>query len=148
MILASLKDAGAIEKMHPLFPKAFEFLRQTDFQKMEDGCHEINGDALFVNIQTISGKGSQDAIIETHQKYIDIQVPLVGIEQIGWKPTADLMETAKPYDEANDITFFVDRPTSIARIYPGQFAIFFPEDGHAPGIGEGFIRKVIVKVKQ
>lgn len=148
MILASLKDLGVIEALHPLFPKAFAFLRQTDFQKMADGRHEIEGDDLFANLQTISGKGLQEATIETHQKYIDIQVPLVGVEQIGWKPTVDLAEVAKPYDEAQDIAFFVDRPTSVVRIYPGQFAIFFPEDGHAPGMGEGFIRKIILKVKR
>jgi YhcH/YjgK/YiaL family protein len=29
----------------------------------------------------------------------------------------------------------------------GQFAIFFPEDVHAPMIGEGEIKKVVIKVK-
>ena len=148
MILASIKDSGVIEKLHPLFPKAFAYLRQTDFTKLEDGRHEIEGGDLFANIQTISGKGPQEAKIETHKKYIDIQVPLVGVEQIGWKATADLAETAQPYDEEQDIAFFADRPTSVSRIYPGQFAVFFPEDGHAPGVGEGFIRKVIIKVKR
>jgi beta-galactosidase beta subunit len=28
-----------------------------------------------------------------------------------------------------------------------QFAIFFPEDVHAPMIGEGVIKKLVVKVK-
>jgi len=29
----------------------------------------------------------------------------------------------------------------------GQFAIFFPEDVHAPMIGEDEIRKLVIKVK-
>jgi biofilm protein TabA len=29
---------------------------------------------------------------------------------------------------------------------PGTFAIFFPEDAHAPMAGEGLIHKVVVKV--
>ena len=48
---------------------------------------------------------------------------------------------------AEPITFHVDRPTAYTKIYPGQFAVYFPEDGHAPGIGEGSIRKIIVKVQ-
>ncbi|MBP8115537.1 MAG: YhcH/YjgK/YiaL family protein, partial [Chitinophagaceae bacterium] len=29
----------------------------------------------------------------------------------------------------------------------GQFVIFFPEDVHAPMIGEGDIKKLVIKVK-
>jgi beta-galactosidase beta subunit len=31
-------------------------------------------------------------------------------------------------------------------IKPGMFAIFFPEDGHAPGVTPDGLKKVIVKV--
>lgn len=29
----------------------------------------------------------------------------------------------------------------------GQFVIFLPEDVHAPGIGDGEIKKLVIKVK-
>jgi biofilm protein TabA len=32
-------------------------------------------------------------------------------------------------------------------VKPGMFAIFFPQDGHAPGITPDGVKKVIVKVK-
>jgi beta-galactosidase beta subunit len=32
-------------------------------------------------------------------------------------------------------------------LHPGQFGIYFPDDVHAPMIGEGRIRKLIMKVK-
>ena len=131
MIQASLNDTKRIEGISPLFAKAFEYIKNTDFSKMEDGRHDIEGDAS----------------IEIHKKYIDIQIPLLGVEQIGWKATCDLLEEASPYNEEQDIAFFIDKPTTVTRIYPGQFVIFFPEDGHAPGIGEGMIRKIVVKVK-
>ena len=89
----------------------------------------------------------KDAAIETHKKYIDIQMPLLGVEKIGWKPGCELQEESTPYNEQKDIAFYIDRPTAYTKIYPGQFAIYFPEDGHAPGIGQGNIRKVIVKVQ-
>ena len=81
------------------------------------------------------------------QKYIDIQMPLLGVEKIGWKPGCELQEESTPYNEQKDIAFYIDRPTAYTKIYPGQFAVYFPEDGHAPGIGQGNIRKVIVKVQ-
>ena len=33
-----------------------------------------------------------------------------------------------------------------ATLVPGEFIIFSPEDGHAPLIGEGEIKKIIIKV--
>ena len=147
MILDSLNNSKRVEGLHPLFKQAFDYVKSTDFSKMEDGKYELDGSRLFVSIASINGKAKEDAAIETHKKYIDIQLPLSGVEKIGWKPGSELQEEASPYNEEKDIAFFVDRPTAFTKIYPGQFAIYFPEDGHAPGIGQGAIRKVIVKVQ-
>lgn len=146
MVLDSLNNSERIECLHPLFKKAFDYVKSADFSKMEDGKYELDGNRLFVSVASIFGKDKKEAAIETHKKYIDIQLPLLGVEKIGWKAGAELQEESVPYNEEKDIAFYVDRPTTFTKIYPGQFAIYFPEDGHAPGIGEGAIRKVIVKV--
>ena len=44
MIQASLNDTKRIEGISPLFAKAFEYIKNTDFSKMEDGRHDIEGD--------------------------------------------------------------------------------------------------------
>lgn len=147
MILDALNNSQRIEPLHPLFKKAFDYIKSTDFSQMEDGKTELEGDRLIVNINSFCGKEKAEAAIETHKKYIDIQLPLLGVEKIGWKAGAELQEESIPYNEENDIAFYVDRPTAYTKIYPGQFAVYFPEDGHAPGIGQGNIRKVIVKVR-
>lgn len=147
MILDSLNNTEKVERLHPLFKKAFDYIKETDFSKVEDGKYELDGSRLFVSVVSLTGKDKNDAAIETHKKYIDIQLPLLGVEKIGWKSGCELQEESIPYDEAKDIAFYVDRPTAYTKIYPGQFAVYFPEDGHAPGIGEGNIRKVIIKVQ-
>ena len=147
MILDSLNNTEKVECLHPLFKKAFDYVKATDFSKMEDGKYELDGSRLFVSVASLSGKDKNDAAIETHKKYIDIQLPLLGVEKIGWKPGCELQEVSVPYNEEKDIAFFVDRPTAYTKIYPGQFAMYFTQDGHAPGIGEGNIGKVNVKVE-
>ena len=147
MILDSIKNTQHVENLHPLFKKAFDYIKTTNFSKMADGKYELEGSRLYVNVSSIFGKEMKDAVIETHKKYIDIQMPLLGVEIIGWKPGSELQEESAPYNEEKDIAFYIDQPTAYTRIYPGQFAIYFPEDGHAPGIGQGNIRKVIVKVQ-
>lgn len=147
MILDSLNNTAKAERLHPLFKKAFDYVKTTDFSKMEDGKYELDGTKLYVSVASITGKEKENASIETHNKYIDIQLPLLGVEKIGWKAGSELKEVSAPYNEEKDITFYIDRPSAYTKIYPGQFVIYFPEDGHAPGIGVGAIRKVIVKVQ-
>ena len=116
------------------------------FSKMEDGKYDIADAGFTVSIASLFGKEKSEAAIETHKKFIDIQFPLLGVEKIGWKPGDQLLEESVPYNEEQDIAFYIDKPTAYTKIYPGQFAIYFPEDGHAPGIGQGNIRKVVIKI--
>ena len=69
-----------------------------------------------------------------------------GHEEIGWKPLADCALTAVAYDAATDVTFFSDRPDSWLSLPAGHFAIFFPDDAHAPLAGRGTLKKAIVKI--
>lgn len=146
MILDTLTNSARVEILHPLFKQAFDYLKATDFSKVEDGKIELDGQRLTASIASLSGKEKDEASIETHAKYIDIQAPLLGVEKIGWKAGSELQEESVPYDETKDIAFYVDRPTAYTKIYPGQFVVYFPEDGHAPCIGQGAIRKVVIKV--
>jgi biofilm protein TabA len=43
--------------------------------------------------------------------------------------------------------FYNDAPDMYFELTDKQFAIFFPEDVHAPMIGESEIKKMVIKVK-
>ncbi|MDR2146994.1 MAG: YhcH/YjgK/YiaL family protein [Tannerella sp.] len=146
MILDSLKNSGRYESLHPLFRKAFDFLKNTDFSTIEDGKVTTDDPRLFFSFSTVSGKEPKDAKLETHIQYIDIQTPISAAEIIGWKAKSELQTVLQPYDAEKDVAFSDDEPTSFSMLLPGQFAIFFPEDGHAPAIGKGAIRKIIAKI--
>ncbi len=52
------------------------------------------------------------------------------------------------YNEAKDCTLYPGvKAQTLVTCKPGQFAIFFPQDGHQPCIGKGDIHKAIFKVK-
>ena len=147
MILDSLSNSAKIESLHPDFKKAFDYVKSLDFSALETGKTELNGKDLVVNVSAITGKTAEAARMETHEKFIDIQIPVTAPETMGWKATGDLKEISVAYNPEKDVTFFADKPTAYVQVNPGQFAVFFPEDGHAPGIGEGNYLKIIVKVK-
>ena len=103
MILDSLENSKRIECIHPLFKQAFDYVKSTDFSKMEDGKYDIADAGFTVSIASLFGKEKSEAANETHKKFIDIQFPLLGVEKIGWKPGAQLLEESVPYNEEQDI---------------------------------------------
>ena len=85
--------------------------------------------------------------MENHNEYSDIQIPFSSDEIMGYIPSCELTSPMAPYNAEKDITFFEDKATTFIDVKMGQFVIFFPEDGHQPGIGEGTYMKIIVKIK-
>ena len=88
MILATLTNADRYAALHPLFPHAFEFIRNTDLLALAPGRYPIIGDELFVIVESVPGRTRTDAKLEVHRRYIDIQLVL-GTDEMGWKALAD-----------------------------------------------------------
>ncbi|MBP5345942.1 MAG: YhcH/YjgK/YiaL family protein [Bacteroidales bacterium] len=147
MVLDSLQNSAKYESLHPAFKQAFDFVKNTDWSKMEPGKTMLNGKELFVNYTLATGKTADVAKMETHKDYIDIQIAIEKAETMGYTPTCDLKEPQDAYNAEKDITFFHDKAQNFITVQPGQFCIFFPEDGHQPCIAEGQFHKIIVKVK-
>jgi YhcH/YjgK/YiaL family protein len=147
MIIDKLENLKNYASLNPLFPKVIEFLQQNDLNALEPGKHEIEGKDLFVNIQMAKGRTPAEAVIETHNKMIDIQIPLSDIETFGYTQRDQLPEAE--YNAEKDITKIPDLPAdSYITCTPGMFVIFFPQDGHAPCIaGVPELKKAIFKIK-
>jgi len=146
MIIDKLENLKLYASLNPLFPKVLEFLQQHDLNTLEEGKHEIVGKDLFVNIQVAKGKTPEAAVIETHDKMIDIQIPISAPETYGYTQRDQLPK--ETYNAEKDITKIPDLAAdSYVTCLPGMFAIFFPQDGHAPCIaGVPEIKKAIFKV--
>ena len=148
MIIDTLKNASKYYSAHPLFAKAFEYIRQTDLANAADGKGDI-ADGLKFIFSNSPGKSKEASLakFECHNKNIDIQVCINGEETIGWKPREKCMSPNGDYNVEKDVQFYNDAPDTFFQLTDGQFAIFFPEDVHAPMIGEGQIKKLVIKVR-
>ena len=147
MIIDNLQNLKNYATVNPLFPKVVEFLKNNDLKTMEPGKYEIEGKDLFVNITVAKGKTPDQAVIETHNKMIDIQIPITDSETFGYTPRENL--PAAEYNAEKDFTKYPDVPgSSYVTCRPGMMAVFFPQDGHAPCISYvPEFRKAIFKVK-
>lgn len=147
MVIDRLENIEKYTPLHPLFEQVVEFLKSHDLHALEIGKTELKGKDLLVNVAQTSPKEKENAKLETHKDYIDIQIPLSGTEIMGYTAAEDCLPADAPYNAAKDITFFDGLAESYVEVKPGMFAIFFPQDGHAPGITPVGVKKVIVKVK-
>jgi biofilm protein TabA len=146
MVLDTLTQAHRYTSLHPAFARAFEFLIATDLKSLAQGRHPLDGDRLYVLLDQKEGRGREGARLEAHRRYLDIQLTIEGSEEIGWRPTAECQQPSGDFDETKDIGFFEDRPTTWLAVKPGRFAIFFPDDAHAPLAGHGLLKKAVVKI--
>ncbi len=148
MIIDTIQNASRYFSVHPLFQKAFEYIQQTDLAYAADGQSAI-AEGLKAIISNAPGKTAETSLakFECHDKNIDIQLCVNGAETIGWKPREKCLTANGDYNDEKDVRFFSDAPDMYFQLTNGQFAIFFPEDVHAPMIGEGDIKKLVIKVK-
>ena len=148
MIIDTIKNAPKYFSAHPLFAKAFEYINQNDLANAEDGKTEI-ADGLKAIISNSPGKTKEASLskFECHNKNIDIQLCLKGVETIGWTPREKCVTPNGDYNAEKDVQLYHEAADTFFQLTDGQFAIFFPEDVHAPMIGEGPIKKLVIKVR-
>ena len=122
MIIDALSNAEKYIHVHPLFAKAFEFIRNQNLQEIEIGKYPIDGDNLHASVSEKNGTEKATAKFEAHDHCIDIQVCISGLETLGWKPRNTCVDIKTPYNPEKDVTFFGDVPeTSIQLPYAAFF---------------------------
>ena len=147
MIIDTIENLGKYVALNPLFADVVAFLKSNNLQTMESGKYPIKDKDLFMNLQVAKGRSKEAAVLETHIEMIDIQIPLSCEETFGYTPLCDLPNFE--YNAEKDITKYGDtKSQTYFTVKPGQFVIFFPQDGHAPCISDNAeIKKAIFKIK-
>jgi biofilm protein TabA len=132
------KAFAALEKLSPVTP---------------DGVTKIMGDELRIIVMSYSTKPEAEAVIESHENFLDIQMLLTGRETFRWWPVKGL-KVSQPYDAAKDIAFYQPAgPLAEFAATPGYFAVFLPGDAHSTGIHPAGLsspqacRKAVVKMR-
>lgn len=147
MIIDSLSNAAKYTSVHPLFAKAFEYIKSQDLSTLEVGKYEISeGLRAIVSDKQGMTAAESGAKFECHNKNIDIQFCIRGNETIGWKPRESCTSQKGDYNPEKDVVFYNDAPDTYFDLKDSQFAIFFPEDVHAPMISDGVVKKLVIKV--
>ena len=148
MVLDYISNIGNYSFLGSSISRALEIIRDTDFDAQEDTTYLIDG---FDFRYFITSYLTQQTNItpEAHRDFIDIQYMISGSERMGVGQLKDMVEEVEARPQ-NDIWFY-HGPTDEITVKEGMFAIFFPNDAHAPNIspaeGANQVRKCVFKVR-
>lgn len=151
MIFDNLKNKELYYKANDKFEEAFSFIDKALNENLVEGKYEIDGKNLYAVISSYTSKAVDVAKFEGHQNYIDIQVVMSGVEKLENIEISDATEKV-PYNSEKDVTLYENTDgasTLVAK--SGDFAVFFPNDIHKPGMTYGEtateVKKLVVKVR-
>jgi biofilm protein TabA len=149
MIIDNIRNYKDYCKKGSLLEKGMEFLANRASTSLQDGRVEIDGDKCFALVQSYTTARSSEKRWECHKKYVDIQYVVSGSESIEYAPIHKLLvEDDKTPN--SDVIFFKPATGTNLILEPGDFAVFFPQDGHKPGVvydNVQQVKKIVVKVK-
>ncbi len=147
MIKDSVQNVSVYHGIQSGIDKVLETIASGEYLNWDSGRHEIQGDELFCLIQDYQTKS--EGKLEAHNKYIDIQVVIKGSESIAYAERS-VLTAEGDFNEDSDIGFFGGSGDPIP-LREGDFAVFFPGDGHAPGLTakseSSRVRKAVFKIR-
>ncbi len=151
MIFDQIKNASCYKGILPAVTTALEKMTAYTPDNYPGGRVEIDGDNLFLLLNTYETRDPASALFEAHEKYIDVMYMVEGEEIIYVKPTDLLCAVTKAYDPAIDALFAkLDGDSIPVRLTAGTFVVLFPQDAHAPACYDQTpqtVKKIIGKVK-
>ena len=145
MIIDNLANAEKYISLNKDFKLVFDFLKNNNLADLECGRHELRGNEVFFNLQEYETKPVQK--LEAHKKYIDIQVPIIGEEYMGYT-NINNTSVSESYNEEKDV-MFLNGSVDKVKANNKTFIIFYPQDAHMPALCTNSplkVKKAIFKI--
>ncbi|HUU28326.1 MAG TPA: YhcH/YjgK/YiaL family protein [archaeon] len=151
MVYSQLTHHTRYLALAPGLDKAFRYLREVADNPPADGRYEIDGEKVFAIVASYTTAPRIEKVYEGHYNYLDLQYLAQGGPEAVYYGNAETAPIAEDYDPARDfVRYGPESADSMVVLRKGDFAIFFPEDAHMPGVlfkEQAEVKKIVVKVK-
>jgi len=137
--------------MEGVWARAFHFLEALRADSPLQDRVVLDDEGTYARVMRYDTRMPDNAVLEAHDRYIDVQMSLVAGEEIAWYDR-DTLRIKTPYDPQTDVVFFEHDATPLGRVRNTPFlcSVYFPEDPHMPQLPlDGIIApvtKAVVKV--
>ena len=130
--------------------KAANLIGSLNFQNLQDNVYEIEGKDFYYILASYQTVDIKKRPAEAHRKYIDFQYVISGKEEIGFTDYSNIKKIRSEYINEKDAEFFDSVVNEcFVTLYQNNYAIFFPEDVHRPGVylnNANNVRKAVFKI--
>ena len=144
MIVCPWKE---LKRYAAILPGVEEAIEKIDaLQSWEPAVYPLENGKFIV--QQGSTKPWEEAKLEAHRAYLDIQVILEGQDTVGWAPV-DTLKPEGEFDTEKDFCLYTGENTPVV-VKAGYCYVVFPEDAHAPNTHLNVpndYKKIVVKLK-
>lgn len=151
MILGNINHLGLVPYLPEKIKQSIEYIKDNVNNNTPVGRYDIDGDNMFFMVSDSTSRHIHDVNPEYHEKYIDVQIVLVGKEGMA-------VSTLPPYTKVldnklveNDIAFIeTPKEETLLILHPNDFIVFLPNEVHKPLCAVDnkieTVRKVVVKI--
>ena len=125
-----------------------EFIKNTNLLALETGEHQITDD-VYVLVSEYETKENKPNKYEAHRKYDDIQMIIIGEENIKCEDLGACTPITE-YDEDGDYILLTAKDGKDKVLKAGDFIILPPDCAHLPGCAVDKaikVKKAVFKVK-
>lgn len=147
MILDNINNLENYMCLNSNIVRALEHIRSTNFDDLEDNTYLVDGFNFRFFIDSYETRET-NTTPEAHKDFIDIQYMISGNERMGVGQLEDMTEEVAANPQ-KDIWFY-HGPMDMITVKEGMFAVFFPNDAHAPCVspaeGPNHVRKCVFKI--
>ncbi len=145
------KDLGYSEKFHESIWKLRNYIKNyyQEIKEMNVGKYDYShvSDGVVLMISEYETKDT--ARLESHKKYVDLQMLLKGQEIVLVSDISTLNEI-EAYNEEKDIIFWEGQTQCSMLLEEGNMIILLPNEGHAPCLnpasGKCLVKKAVFKI--
>ena len=145
MIVCPWKALGRYAAVIPGLEEAISLV--AGLETMEPATYPLSGGGR-VMVQRGTTLSTENAQLEAHRDYLDIQYIVKGQEVVGWAPL-ETLTPAGEFNTAKDVGMYEGK-CDFLRVGEGLCYVVFPEDAHMPSRhldAPNEYQKIVVKLK-
>ena len=131
MIYDKIENMSLYFSKLPGFEQVEKAYKDFCLKPFAEGRIDIDGDNLWCNVASYTVNPDNPLKYEAHKAYADVQVMFSGAESFGWANINECNIT-EDFKDGCDIAFMDAVKGQFFELREGYFAVFFPEDAHAP----------------
>ncbi len=129
---------------------AIDFLKKVKVEEKDIGKKQVINDSFYYTICSYDTKAEDECKLESHKKYIDIQIMLSGEELMDISDVSRLT-VKEEYNLEKDVIFWnVPRKMARTSLKTGDCIVLYPENAHRGGIALNTsqnVTKIVGKIK-